>query len=339
MSRIGDSNHVFLGRATKTNLLGGAKLTGHSDNHSHSHSHSHNHGTGKALVFALLFTTGFAAVEVVGGLLADSLALLSDAGHMLTDSLSLGVGAFAAWLANKPTSRKHSFGLQRAEVLGALFNVVFMFAVVFYIAYEAINRFIDTPEVNGGLVLVIGSLGFLVNVIVAWVLMRGEQTMNVRGALLHVFGDLLGSVAAIGAGLTIYLGGPAMIDPLLSLFVCFLILISASRLLREVVRVLMEAVPTGINSSAVANAITEVEGVKAIHDMHIWSLSSNSHALAAHIDLDSMKQWESILPQLQTLLRDQFSIAHSTLQPEDAAVRDACDADPDCGSQSSKKVV
>lgn len=304
---------------------------------SHSHSHSHSHGSGKTLLFALVFTTGFAVVEVIGGVMADSLALLSDAGHMMTDSLSLGVGAFAAWLASKPASRDHSFGLQRAEVLGALFNVLFMFGVIIYIGYEAVQRMADTPEVNGAMVLLIGGLGLLVNIVVAWVLMRGEQTINVRGALLHVMGDLLGSVAAVAAGTVIYLGGPSIVDPILSLFVCLLILVSAVRLLREVARVLMEGVPHGISIQEVGQALTEIEGVRAVHDMHIWSLSSSSHAVAAHVDLEAMVGWETVLPQLQAVLRKRFGIAHSTLQPEDAAIRHACDADPDCGTGESEQ--
>ncbi|WP_200588743.1 cation diffusion facilitator family transporter [Stutzerimonas stutzeri] len=294
--------------------------------------HNHNHGGGKTLLLALIFTTGFAIVEVFGGLMADSLALLSDAGHMITDSLSLGIGAFAALLANKPASRRHSFGFKRAEILGALFNVLFMFGVIVFITYEAIRRMADTPTVAGGMVLVIGGVGLLVNIMVAWVLMRGEQTINVRGALLHVMGDLLGSVAALIAGAIIYLGGPSIADPILSLFVSLLILVSAIRLLREVTHVLMEGVPMGIDAHEVGCALTRVDGVCSIHDMHIWSLSSSSQALAAHVDVEAMGQWEEILPELQTILRERFGIGHSTLQPENAAIRLTCDADPNCGS-------
>mgnify|MGYP000268219590 CR=1 FL=1 len=297
----------------------------------HNHSHNHSHGSGKTLLFCLIFTTAFAGVEVVGGVLADSLALLSDAGHMLTDSLSLGVGDFSAWLARKPASRKHSFGLKRAEVLGALFNVLFMSLVIAFIGYEAIHRLLDPPPVAGAMVLLIGGLGLLVNVIVAWILLRGEQTMNVRGALLHVMGDLLGSVAAIGAGTIIYFGGPLIADPLLSLFVCLLILISAVRLFLEVVHVLMEGVPRDIDAREVSKALADIEGVNAVHDLHIWSLSSNSYALAAHVDLDSMDLWAQILPQLQMMLREQFGIEHATLQPEDADIRSACAVQVNCG--------
>jgi len=305
-------------------------MSDHHHSHSHSHSHTHSHGSGKTLLFALVFTFGFAFVEVFAGLMANSLALLSDAGHMLTDSLSLAVGAFSAWLANKPASRRHSFGLQRAEVLGALFNVIFMFLVIVYIAYEAIHRMLDTPDVDGGTVLLIGGLGLVVNVIVAWVLMRGEQTMNVRGALLHVMGDLLGSVAAIAAGAIIYLGGPAIMDPILSLFVCLLILISAVRLLGIVTHVLMEGVPAGVDPQEVSQALSEIEGVRAVHDLHIWSLSSSSHAIAAHVDMEAMAHWQAVLPQMQRVLHERFDIEHSTLQPEDEALQMGCELSPRC---------
>ncbi|MFO7704090.1 MAG: cation diffusion facilitator family transporter [Halopseudomonas sp.] len=304
----------------------------HKHDHEHEHNHSHGSGSGKTLLFALLFTTGFAVVEVFAGIMANSLALLSDAGHMFTDSLSLAVGAFSAWLATKPASRQHSFGLQRAEVLGALINVIFMFLVIAFIGYEAIQRMRNTQEVDGGTVLVIGGLGLLVNIIVAWVLMRGEQTMNVRGALLHVIGDLLGSVAAVAAGAIIYLGGPAIMDPILSLVVCLLILVSAIRLLGTVTHVLMEGVPQGIHPQEVSLALTDIAGVNAVHDLHIWSLSSSSYALAAHVDLDSMACWQSVLPQIQAVLLERFGIKHSTLQPEDAEIRLSCLVGSGCGS-------
>lgn len=299
-------------------------MPSHAHSHPDDHKHTHSHGSGRTLLLALLFTTAFAVVEVIGGLMANSLALLSDAGHMFTDSLSLAVGAFSAWLANKPASRAHSFGLQRAEVLGALFNVLFMFVVIAVIGFEAIERMRNTPDVDGGMVLLIGGLGLLVNVIVAWVLMRGEQTINVRGALLHVLGDLLGSVAAVVAGAIIWFGGPSIMDPILSLVVCLLILVSAIRLLGVVIHVLMEGVPQGISSREVGLALAEIDGVIAVHDLHIWSLSSTSHALAAHVDLETMAQWQSVLPQMQVLLRDRFGIEHSTLQPEDAEIRLGC---------------
>ncbi len=303
--------------------------------HTHNHDHNHSHGSGKVLIFALICTAAFAAVEVVGGLWAGSLALLSDAGHMITDSSSLGIGAFAAWLATRPATREHSFGLQRAEVLGALVNVLFMFAVVLMVSIAAVQRLFEPAPVAGGTVMLIAFIGLVVNILVAWILMRGEQTMNVRGALLHVMGDLLGSVAALAAGTIIFFTGWTPADPILSLFVSLLILFSAGRLMREVLRVLMEGVPRDVNAQEVGGAMANVQGVRAVHDMHIWALSSKHYALAAHVDLNSVSAWADVLPRLQNLLSDKFNISHSTLQPEDAGIRSACATADDCGAASA----
>lgn len=296
-----------------------------------SEDHHHHHGSGRVLLWSLVFTTAFAVVELLGGLLANSLALLSDAGHMLTDSSALAIGAIASWLAVRPASARHSFGLQRAEVLGALINVLFMLGVVVAVAVAAVQRLTQPQDVAGMPVIVIAAIGLGVNLTVAWILIQGEQTLNVRGALLHVFGDLLGSVAALVAGTVIVLTGWTPIDPILSLFVAILILWSAGRLLREVLRVLMEGVPRHIDAREVGDTLAKVHGVRAVHDLHIWTLSSSSYALAAHVDVDGIYAWERVLPELQAILRERFGITHSTLQPETEQIRIACDADPACG--------
>lgn len=306
------------------------------DDHPHDHGRGghHHHGSGRVLLFSLVFTLAFAVVEAVGGWWANSLALLSDAGHMLTDSSSLAIGAFAAWMARRPASRVHSFGLQRAEVLGALINAMLMIGVVAAIAWSAITRFAEPREVAGSTVMVIAAIGLLVNIAVAAILLRGEQTMNVRGALIHVAGDLLGSVAALAAGLVIILTGWMPIDPLLSLGVSALILVSALRLLRDVVHVLMEGVPKGVDAARVSEALAAVEGVRSVHDLHIWSLSSNQRALAAHVEINRLSDWQRILPRLQGVLARRFAITHATLQPEDRATARDCACDIDCGIAS-----
>lgn len=306
----------------------------HGHTHDHAHAHGlggHSHGSGRVLAFALLFTLAFALVEVIGGSWAGSLALMSDAGHMLTDSSALGIGALAAWLARWPASRIHSFGLQRAEVLGALINAVLMVVVVVAIVASAIVRLGDPAPVAGLPVMVIALIGLGVNVIVAAILMRGEQTLNVRGALLHVMGDMLGSVAALVAGGVILLTGWTPVDPLLSLLVSVLIGISAFRLLREVVHVLMEAVPRDVDATEVGDALAAVHGVRAVHDLHIWSLSSSQNALSAHVEVGDLSEWRQLLPQLQQLLAERFAITHSTLQPEDRPTVSACTTDARCG--------
>lgn len=311
-------------------------LHAHSHAHSHHHAHGHSHvpGSTATLLFALCLTLGFAGVEAVGGWLSGSLALMSDAGHMVSDAFSLAIGAVAAWLAKRPASARHSFGLQRAEVIGALVNGLLMAGVVVAVVIAAIQRLAEPAPVSGGTVMLIALGGLLVNILVAWILMRGEQTMNVRAALLHVIGDLLGSVAALTAGAVIYFTGWTPIDPMLSLFVAGLIMVSAARLLREVLQVLMEGVPSGIDADDVSREMAAVNGVRAVHDLHIWSLSSSSYALAAHVDLHALEDWQRLLPRLQHLLHERFGITHSTLQPEDSSMADACEADGGCGNRS-----
>ena len=214
----------------------------------------HDHGrqsSTRTLLIALVVTTGFAIVEAITGWLANSLALIGDAGHMLTDSMALAVGALAAWAAKRPATTTLSYGWQRTEVLGALFNVVFMYVIVAFIVIAAIQRLIDAPNVEGGSVLLVGTLGLLVNIGVAWLLSRGEQTLNTRGAMLHVMGDLLGSVGAVGSGIVVLATGWMPIDPILSLLICVLIVISSTKLLIETLRVVMAGVPPGISLSAI----------------------------------------------------------------------------------------
>ena len=282
----------------------------------HDHSgHSHGHASGKLLIISLVFTTGFAIVEVIGGLWANSLALVADAGHMITDSMSLGIGAFAAWLSQRRASTKHTYGYARAEVIGALVNVLFMLGVVVWIVVAAFERLANPQEVGGTTVMVVAFIGLLVNIAVAWILMRGEKSMNVRAALLHVMGDLAGSVAALLAGLIIYLTGWLPIDPLLSLFISVLIGFASINVLRDVLRVLMEGTPSHVDIDDLKRAMAEVEGVIEAHHIHVWSLSSSRHALSAEIKLDDIRRWEEVRPRVQTLLLKKFSIEHSILQP------------------------
>lgn len=280
------------------------------------HDHTHHDRSSRQLSFSLLFTLAFAGVEAVTGWLANSLALLGDAGHMVTDSVSLGLAAFAARLAQRPASEKHSFGLGRAEVLAAMINAVFMLAVVGGIIYSAIGRLQNPPEVKGLMVFVVAGIGLFVNVAVALILHRGEQTINTRGALLHVMGDLLGSVAALTSGAVIILTGWTLIDPLLSLFISALIMISAIRLLLEALHVVMEGVPPGIKLSEVGRSMAQVAGVRSVHDLHIWRLDSHTIALSAHVVVDNLNTWHPVLLGLKQHLFEKYGIDHITLQPE-----------------------
>lgn len=283
--------------------------------HHHEHGHSHDHGHGH-LGWALIITLGFAMVEAAGGWWSGSLALLSDAGHMVTDSFSLGLAAFAAWIARRPPSARHSYGLVRAEIIAALLNSLLMLGVVAFIVIEAIERLRNPQPVAGGWVMLIAAIGFGVNAVVALVLSHGGGGLNTRAALLHVLGDLLGSVAALLAGAIIYFTGWTAADPILSLLVVGLILVSTVRLLKEALHVLMEGVPPSVNLEEVGHAMAQVEGVSSVHDLHIWTLSSGQTALSAHIDMSDLSQWPAVLAASRALLHERFDIDHVTLQPE-----------------------
>ena len=290
---------------------------GHSRSH-HAHAHAHHGGASseRTLLWGLVITLAFAGVEAVGGWLAGSLALLSDAAHMLSDATALGLAALAAHFARRPPSPRHSYGLVRAEVIAALFNGVFILLVVFGISWHAFERLRDPQPVAGGLVIVIALAGMAINMVIIWLLHRGEQNLNVRGAMIHVLGDLLGSAAALISGVVIYGTGWTPIDPLLSFLICGLILYSSLRLLRDVVHVIMEGVPRHIELPEVGRAMARVGGVREVHDLHIWTVSSGMVVLSAHVVIDDMTRWEAILEELRRLLHDRYDLEHVTLQPE-----------------------
>jgi cobalt-zinc-cadmium efflux system protein len=294
-------------------------------------AHQHGHGGQRALLIALVFTSVFAVVEAAAGWWSNSLALIGDAGHMITDSLALGLGALAAWLSRSPPSLKHSYGLKRAEIVGALVNIIFMAVVVTYIAMEAVDRWMSPQPVHGGAVMLVAALGLLVNLGAAWVLHGGGPSLNVKGAMLHVMGDLLGSVAALVAGAVIWLTGWYPIDPILSLFISVLILVSTVRLLRDVVHVIMEGVPPDIDLAQVGRALAGVSGVRHVHDLHVWSLDSSTYALSAHVVVTAMTDWEAVRGRLESVLATEFQISHATLQPEDDRTFAGKCADGSCG--------
>lgn len=284
--------------------------------HGCSEHHHHSPHPGNTLFLALILTLAFAGVEALAGWWSGSLALLGDAGHMVTDSTALGLAALAAWIAQRPPSARHSYGLGRIEVLTALINGLFMLTIVAAIVVSAIERLQSAREVAGGSVMTVAAVGLGINILVMLILSRSEQTINTRGALLHVFGDLLGSIAAILSGAVIYFTGWLPIDPLASMLICGLILLSSLRLLREALHVLMEGVPLHVDLPEVGRAMARVAGVKSVHDLHIWTPSSGQVALSAHVVVTDLSTWDGTLQRLRTLLHDQFGIEHVTLQPE-----------------------
>jgi cobalt-zinc-cadmium efflux system protein len=289
----------------------------------HDH-HGHNHAPGQtpgkpgsyALPIALFVTLGFAGVEALAGWLSGSLALMSDAGHMLTDSLALALATVAARIAHRPVTEQHSYGLRRVETLAGLVNGLFMLLVVGLIITHAAERLLDPQPVDGGTVMLVALIGLVINVVVAWMLSHGGHDLNTRAALLHVLGDLLGSVAALASGAVIHFTGWLPIDPLLSMLICGLILAATLRLLKSATHTLLDGVPARLSLSAIGQAMARSDGVISVHDLHIWSLDSNHTALSAHIVIKRSDDWPNALARLQTLLRDEYEIEHVTLQPE-----------------------
>lgn len=304
--------------------------------HHHGHSHSHG-GSQPSLLLPLLLIAGFAVVEAIGGWWTGSLALLSDAGHMVSDAFALGLAWLGSWIARKPATRKHNFGLVRAEVIVALVNALLMLAVIVGIVYEALQRIADPQPVQGAEVMLIAFIGMLVNILVAWILHSGHSSLNSRAALLHVLGDLLGSVVAIIAGAVIYFTGWMPIDPILSIFISVLILVSTLRLLGEVLHVLMEGVPLHLDAQAVEHAMTVSDKVRGVHHLHIWSLSSEKTALSAHVVLENMHDWHEVLNNLSHMLHERFNIEHVTLQPEVGTAHS--DANANCWLTSNTEHV
>ena len=309
------------------------------EDHDHDHDHGHDHGpddvahdtgtdeqgtTGprvnaRPLVLALAITTVFLVVEVVGAYLSNSLALLADAAHMLTDVAALGLALLAIALARRPATAERSFGYLRAEILAALINAVTLIVAAIYIFYEAWERLKDPPEVQSNTLLLVAIAGLCANIASALVLSRGgghEHNLNQRGAFLHVLGDLFGSVATIVAALIIKATGWYAADPILSAVIGLLVVYGAWSLLRESVDVLLESAPRGMEIAKVRRGMLEVPGVLGVHDLHVWTVTSGLVALSAHVEIASLQNWSEIMGQLASQLRDDFDIAHVTLQPE-----------------------
>ncbi len=283
---------------------------------SRTHAPQHPDRAPVRMHWALLITLAFAVVEAVGGWWSGSLALVSDAGHMFSDCVALGLTAFASWVAKQPPTQRHSYGLLRAEVIAALLNGLIMLLVILYIVVEAVARLHHPGPVVGGAVMAIASAGLVANILVALLISHGEQTLNSRAALLHVMGDLLGSVAALIAGAVIYFTGWLPIDPILSMVVAGLILFSTFNLLREALHVLMEGVPSNLQIEDVGRQMASIQGVNSVHDLHIWTLASGKIALSAHLQVRDLAIWTRTLEATQSMLHKEFDIDHVTLQPE-----------------------
>jgi len=267
---------------------------------------------------------GFLVVQVVVGLAANSLALLSDAGHMATDALGLGMALAAITAANRATHARHrTFGLYRLEILAALANAVLLFGVAGYVLVEAARRLDDPPEVASLPVLVVGVIGLVVNVI-AFVLLRqgATESLNVRGAYFEVVADMLGSIGVIIAAGLMWVTGWGWVDPVIGAAIGLFILPRAWRLGRDAVRILVQAAPEGVDLPAVTDALTSIDGVVDVHDLHVWTLTSDMEVLTAHLGIANGTDSQTVLQQARTVLAERFHLSHATLQVETAGNHD-----------------
>ncbi len=270
----------------------------------------------RALRLVLVVTALFMLVEVVGGVVANSLALLADAGHMLTDVGALALALFASWFARRPATPEKTYGYLRFEILAALVNGTVLFIVAILIVRDAIGRFAAPPDVQPVIMTAVAGAGLIVNVFGARVLHGGHhESLNVRGAYFHVLGDLLGSIGALGAGLIILTTGWVLADPVISLAIALLICVGAWRLVRESVDVLLEATPRHIAMDDVARAITTIDDVDAVHDLHVWTLTSGVIAMSGHAVVCDPDRNQAVLEQVQERLAE-LGIHHVTLQIE-----------------------
>ena len=294
---------------------------GHEHDHGtggHSHAPSADADRGK-LTLALAIIASFMLVEVVAGLIANSLALLTDAAHMLTDAGSIALALVAARLAARPSSGNFTFGLRRAEILSAQINGASLLVLGAVLAYEAIGRFVDPPDVEGGLVILVGVIGGFANVGAAWALARSERrSLNVEGAMQHVIMDLFGSVAAVISGVAIVLFAFPLADPIAASVVVVLMFRSGWRLLRDSGRVLLEATPEGMNAEQIGRAMGAQTGVVEVHDLHVWEVTSGFPALSAHVLVGRDDDCHERRRELERMLHDRFEIEHTTLQVDHA---------------------
>lgn len=271
----------------------------------------------RALAVALAVALVVVVAEVAGGILTNSLALLADAGHMVTDLLAISIALVAIWMARRPATGRRTFGFQRAEVLAAALNGVILLLVAAFVFWQAALRFGDPPHVDSGLMLVIGVVGLIANIVSAYVLRQQQAySMNVRGAFYHVLGDLAGSVGVVVAGAVMLTTGWRYADPLVSVLIGVLIVAGAARLLRESLSVLLETSPRHIDMEQVAAALTATPGVAGLHDLHIWTVTSGLVALSCHTELTGDRKSDDVLAELCDMLHARFDIHHVTIQPE-----------------------
>ncbi|MGH2906518.1 MAG: cation diffusion facilitator family transporter [Solirubrobacterales bacterium] len=288
--------------------------------HGTGHSHAHSHGPDRAansrrMWQALAINAAMVVLSVVGAIVTGSLALFADAGHVLSDVLAIALGIFAAKVAQRPPGGRGTFGMGRVEILVALINGLALVAVAVFVAVEAIGRFSDPPDVSGAGVLLFGVFGLLGNALATWVLVRGDRSdVNLEGVLRHSLADALGSLGVVLAGLGIMITGVELLDPVIGLAIAVLILLSSWRLIREPVEVLLERAPEGFDVAEIGQAIAAIDGVREVHDLHIWSITSGFPALAAHVTVSATSDVTATRRAIEQMLEHDYELSHTTLQ-------------------------
>lgn len=313
----------------------GAHHHGHSHDHDHAsagagHDHGHGHAHGrladrKRLIAAIVVTTLILGAEVVGGLVAHSLALLSDAGHMLSDVVAQALSLAALVIAARPADARRTYGWHRVEILAALANGVTLVALSIVIVWEGVERLRAPAPVQTSIMMIIAAIGLVANLVGAW-LLHGSESLNVKGAYLHILGDTLSSLAVLVGGAVMWaLHGAYWLDPALSIAIGLFIVWGAFSLIRDAVDVLLEAVPRDIDLAGVTHAIDKTEHIVAVHDLHVWTITSGLHALSAHLVVKcDAGQRDQLMQALQQMLADRFNITHTTLQMESESYDHDC---------------
>lgn len=292
----------------------------HHAHHGHDHGHADRSRDARALGTVLALTAGFAVLELVGGLVSGSVALVADAAHMASDAGSLALALGAVWLARRPPTARMSFGWRRAEILAALANGVALVAVGIWVVVESAGRLGDPPDIDAATALWIGTAGLVVNVVGATILFRsGGGSLNVRAALLHVLADLLGSVGVVIAALLVLGPGWPIADPVAGLVIGALVLLGSWRVLRESLAVLLEAAPEGLDVDEIGRAMAASPGVREVHDLHVWTITSGFPALSAHVLVDHAEDCHARRRELAAMLENDFHLHHTTLQVEHSA--------------------
>ena len=351
--------------STSGSAGGGAGAHGHDhdghdhdehDHAAHAHDdHSHDdHGDGhrdpshdlrglsrRSLSFALVLIAGYMVAEIVGGLVSGSLALLADAGHMATDAAAIGLALLAMWIAERAASAERTFGFYRTEILAALLNAIALWIIVAWICFEAYHRFfLEDTHVDGWPVLFVGLGGLVVNIAAAFILHRSsEHSLNAEGAFQHVLADLLGSVGVVISSILIITLGWDLADPIMSIAIGLLILVSSWGLMTKVVHVLLEGTPENIDVYKLCSDIEDLEGVTVVHDVHAWTITSQSDAFTAHVLIDPAYggDKDALLTQMKEIAHGDFGIAHVTIQMEESV--NGCDENHDLGHLAQRSRI